>query len=73
MNRDDLIDGLIAHFGGQKNTAIQLGVTQPAVSAWKRGGGMRPRIARKAELATGGLFKATDLCPELAPDVSEAA
>ncbi|WP_025094586.1 Cro/CI family transcriptional regulator [Acinetobacter soli] len=57
---------LVEHFGGQENTANALNVKQPAVSCWvRRTKNMSERVAIRAEKATQGKFKATDLCPAL--------
>lgn len=62
----NIYEQLVAHFGGQIKTASALGVEQGTVSGWVRGKhGMSPVTAMKAEQATGGLFKASDLCPSL--------
>ncbi|WP_445425197.1 transcriptional regulator [Alishewanella sp. HL-SH06] len=58
---------LIDHFGDQSIAAEMLGVKQPTVSGWLNGKhGMSAKTALKAERLTGGKFKASDLCPELA-------
>lgn len=62
----NIYEQLVAHFGGQVKTAAALGVEQGTVSGWVRGKhGMSPIAAMKAEQATDGLFKASDLCVHL--------
>lgn len=62
----NIYEKLVKHFDGQVKTAAALGVEQGTVSGWVRGKhGMNPITALKAEQATGGLFKAADLCPSL--------
>lgn len=62
----NIYEKLATHFGGQVKTAAALGVEQGTVSGWVRGKhGMSPIAALKAEQATGGIFKASDLCPSL--------
>ena len=57
---------LVDHFGGQENTALALKVKQPAVSGWVRGTkNMSELVAIRAQAATQGKFKATELCPSL--------
>lgn len=57
---------LVQHFGSQESTANALQVKQPAVSAWVRGTkNMSELVALRAEKATDGKFKATELCPSL--------
>ena len=57
---------LVAHLGGQALTAKKLNVKQGTVSGWCREiHGMGPKAAIKAELETGGKFKASDLCDSL--------
>ena len=57
---------LVAHFGGQTATAAAIGVKQPTVSGYLNGKwGMPPIVAIRAENATQGKFKASDLCPAL--------
>lgn len=57
---------LVAYFGNQEITANALSVKQPAVSGWVRGTkNMSELVAIRAEKATGGKFKASDLCPSL--------
>lgn len=61
-----LYQSLVAHFGSQENTANALHVKQPAVSGWVCGTKkMSELIAMRAEKATDGKFKASDLCPSL--------
>jgi len=63
---DNIYQLLTDHFGGQENTANALGVKQPSVSCWvRRTKNMSERVAIRAEKATGGKFKAVDLCPTL--------
>ena len=58
---------LVAHFGGQQNTATALGCTQPSVWAWLQGRAhMSAVLALKAERLTNGEVRAIDLCPALA-------
>lgn len=62
----NIFEQLVGHFGGQVKTAAALGVEQGTVSGWVRGRhGMSPIAALKAERATGGAFKAEDLCTSL--------
>lgn len=57
---------LVDHFGTQENTAKALDVKQPSVSGWVRGEKkMSELVAVRAQKATKGEFKATDLCPSL--------
>lgn len=57
---------LVLYFGSQSKTARALGVRQPSVNAWLSGRAkMASSTAIKAEKATNGQFKASDLCPEL--------
>ncbi|MFJ5538575.1 transcriptional regulator [Vreelandella titanicae] len=66
------ISQLIAHFGTQERTAEALGVKQASVSGWASGKhGISELHAIKAEKATGGAVKASELCPRLA-DVEAA-
>ncbi|MBI1452845.1 hypothetical protein D7V64_17105 [Acinetobacter cumulans] len=61
-----LYQSLVAHFGSQEATATALHVKQPAVSGWVCGlKKMSELVAMRAEKATGGKFKASDLCPSL--------
>lgn len=61
-----IYQNLIDHFGGQKNTAIAIGVEQPTVSGYLNGRWkMPPIVAIRAEKATDGKFKAIELCPSL--------
>lgn len=60
------VQGLVSHFGDQVKTAKALGVTQSAVSQWISGSSrMSALVAVRAEAATGGAFKAIDLCPAI--------
>lgn len=60
------VQGLVSHFGDQVKTAKALGVTQSAVSQWISGASrMSALVAVRAEAATGGAFKAIDLCPAI--------
>lgn len=57
---------LVEYFGGQIPTAKKLNVEQGTVSGWCRGvHGMGVKAAIKAEIETGGKFKASDLCESL--------
>lgn len=57
---------LVEHFGGQEHTAAALGVKQPSVSGWVNGQKkMSWKTAMRAEIATEGKFKASNLCPAL--------
>ncbi|KAB0650125.1 helix-turn-helix domain-containing protein [Acinetobacter bohemicus] len=61
-----LYQTLVTHFGSQENTATALLVKQPAVSGWVCGTKkMSAQTALRAERATQGAFKASDLCPAL--------
>lgn len=60
----DTYQALVAHFGSQQLAAAALSISQPSVNAWVTGkANMSPIVALRAEKATGGLFKAADLCP----------
>lgn len=62
-----IFERLVSHFGGQVKAAEALGVKQGTVSGWVSGKhGMGARTAIRAERVTGGEFKASDLCPDLA-------
>lgn len=62
----EIYQNLIAHFGGQKNTAMAIGVEQPTISGYLNGRWkMPPIVAIRAEKATNGKFKAIELCPSL--------
>lgn len=61
-----LYKDLVKHFGGQKLTANALGVSQSNVSGYVSGRwNMSELAAMRAEKATDGKFKASDLCPSL--------
>ena len=62
------IKRLVAYFGGTETlTADAVGVRQPTVNAWLNGRhGISAITALKIERMTGGKFKASDLCPQLA-------
>lgn len=63
----NIYQDLVSYFGSQTETATQLGVKQPSVNAWLTGKTKMSSIcAEKAEIVTGGKFKAVDLCPRLA-------
>lgn len=71
MSHQPIFKRLSCHFGGQVKTAIALDVVQSTVSGWINGThGMSPTVAFRAERKTNGLFKATDLCPELAKELA---
>lgn len=59
---------LVAHFdNNQTKCAIAIGVKQPTVAGWLNGEhGMAETTAIKIEIATDGVFRAADFCPELA-------
>lgn len=60
-----LFRDLVADLGKQTGAAKTLGVAQSTVSGWVTGGHrMSWKTARRAEKATGGKYKATDLCPD---------
>lgn len=62
---------LVTHFGDQGKTCNALSVGQSTVSGWVNGThGMSPKIALRAERKTAGAFKAIDLCPDLAVELS---
>lgn len=57
---------LVTYFGNQTITAKRLNVSQPTVSNWLNDiHGMATQTARRAEIETGGKFKAVDLCVNL--------
>lgn len=61
-----LYEDLVKHFGGQKLTAIALDVSQSNISGYVSGRwNMSELVAMRAEKATDGKFKASDLCPSL--------
>lgn len=61
-----LYEDLVKHFGGQKLTAIALDVSQSNISGYVSGRwNMSELVAMRAEKATEGKFKASDLCPSL--------
>lgn len=63
---DTPISRLISFFGTQEKTAQALGVKQGSVSGWAIGRhGISELHAIRAEKATGGAIKASDLCPRL--------
>ena len=65
-SKQNLFQLLVDHFGGQVKTAKALKVKQPAVSSWVCGTKkMSELVAIRAQAATNGKFKATDLCPSL--------
>jgi len=60
------IKELIVFFGGQRQTAGALGVSQATVSGWlNQLHGMNPVTAMKAERLSGGKIVASDICPRL--------
>lgn len=62
----DLYRKLVGHFGGQTSTAKALHVSQANISGYVSGRwNMSELVAIRAEKATNGAFKATDLCPSL--------
>lgn len=62
----NIFERLVKHFETQEQTALALSVKQGTVSGWVTGKhGMCAVTALTAEQATGGLFKAVDLCPAL--------
>ena len=67
VNTKRMAKKLVAHFGTQTATAKALGVTRMAVSHWVTGNvDISPISAIKAELATDGAFKASELSAQLA-------
>lgn len=61
-----LYKNLVEHFGGQTSTAKALQVSQANISGYVSGRwNMSELVAIRAEKATNGMFKATDLCPSL--------
>ncbi|GAA5446083.1 hypothetical protein Misp06_04291 [Microbulbifer sp. NBRC 101763] len=71
MDKSDRVEKavrkLIEHFGGQKDTAKALRVSQPTVSNLLHGKhGASAELALRAELVAGGVVSAVDLCPKLA-------
>jgi DNA-binding transcriptional regulator YdaS (Cro superfamily) len=68
------IEKLVHHFGGQKQTAAALGVSQPAVSYWVTGVHlMKAEKAFRAEELTGGKITARELCASPQPTANTAA
>ena len=67
MNISEIALELVNHFDkSQSKTAKALKVSQPTVSGWVRGEhGMSAAVALRAEIITGGKFKAVCLCPDL--------
>lgn len=64
--RMSIYQRLVDFFDGQEKAARALGVKQGSVSGWVTGKhGMSAVVAIRAEEATGGQFKAADLCPDL--------
>lgn len=62
----NIFENLVSFFGDQIKTAKALNVKQPSVNAWLSGkAGMSEKVAMRAEIATGGKFKAVDLCPSM--------
>lgn len=61
------VEALIDHFDGSQVRAAQaIGVRQPTISGWLNSGHYaRAKHALRAEQVTGGLVKASDLCPDL--------
>lgn len=61
-----LYKDLVRYFGGQKLTANALHVSQSNISGYISGRwNMSELVAIRAESATDGKFKASDLCPSL--------
>lgn len=57
---------LVSHFGGQVLTANALKISQSTVSGYVSGRwNMSISVAKRAEKATDGKFKAVELCPVL--------
>lgn len=66
MLMQTLYKDLVKHFGGQKLTAVALDVSQSNISGYVSGRwNMSELVAMRAEKATDGKFKASDLCPSL--------
>ena len=66
MLMQTLYKDIVDHFGGQTQTAKALVVSQANVSGYVSGRwSMSPQVAMRAEKATKGKFKASDLCPSL--------
>lgn len=67
------IERLVEHFGGQPKTAEALGVSQPAVSYWLSGAcKISAAKAHIAEIRSGGVVKAWELCQDI-PGPNRAA
>ena len=67
MSKQKLYQSLLDRLGGPTAAAKVLGVSQATASGWGLGShGMSPKPARMAERATGGEFKAAELCDDLA-------
>lgn len=57
---------VLEHFGGnQRQFADAVGLTQPAISQALKAGRAGPKLARRIERATGGLFKRHELRPDI--------
>lgn len=66
MLMQTLYKDIVEHFGGQIQTAKALSVSQANVSGYVSGRwNMSAQVAMRAEKATEGKFKATELCPSL--------
>lgn len=60
------VQDLINYFGGQKEAAKALGLTQGTITGWlRKKHGVSPVNATKVEVATKRYIKASDLCPAL--------
>ena len=60
------VQRLINYFGNQVMTAEALGVKQATISGWlTHKHGVSGVSAIKAEIMTGGVVKASELCPSL--------
>lgn len=55
-----MLDKIIKWFDGQKKMAMALGISEPAISIWKRDG-IPPLRAIEIEEITNGEFKAVDI------------
>lgn len=69
-----VVQRLIKHFGTQVAVGAAIGVDQTTVSGWLRGKhSISFENALRIQLATSGIFQATDLCPaisDLAPTLN---
>ncbi|WP_180122946.1 hypothetical protein [Acinetobacter sp. YH12086] len=59
------VQSLIDYFGGQKETAKAISITQPTLSHSLKLGELSTEAALRAQKATGNKFSALDLRPSL--------